>query len=182
MGNINCSVRENLMPTQTHETPVYAGELAVDSHQPVDLIDVLIQDHRNIEQLFVEYDHSSTFHNKLKLAKKICEDLTLHTTLEESTLYPTARSAPGINDNLLAKARVEHAAQKWLMSQIKFDTPASPLFDAKMAVLHDYFVHHTHEEETELFPRLAAAATTMVTLAAELIVERTNPKKKVVMH
>lgn len=152
-----------------------SAELAIEGQPAADAIDLLTQDHRTIEGLFADYFLSSTFHRKARIAKQICDELSLHVQLEEEFFYPAARAALGSDDHAAAKSRVEHATLKWLIAQIRFDTPASSLFEAKIDALQDYFRHHAHEEEVEIFPRVTAADISTLDFIASWVTARVEP-------
>src|SRR4051812_8114342 len=74
-------------------------------------IELLKQDHREVEEMFEEYEdirEGGDEATKEQLAQNICAALKVHTQLEEQIFYPAAREATGDND-LLDEAMVEHA-------------------------------------------------------------------------
>lgn len=116
-------------------------------------IALLKHDHREVEEMFGEFEDLENNAAKAELAKKICLALKVHTQIEEEIFYPAARKATGDND-LLDEAAVEHAGAKELISQIEKAKPGDALFDAKVTVLGEQIKHHVKEEEEELFPEI----------------------------
>lgn len=127
-----------------------------------DACDLLDADHKAVKKMFKEYETlmesraRSTGQKKMDLAKKICEELTVHAQIEEEIFYPQVRAAIKDTD-LLAEAEVEHASAKDLIAQIKGMTEVDEMFDAKVTVLGEYIDHHVKEERTEMFPKARAA-------------------------
>lgn len=116
-------------------------------------IALLKQDHREVEEMFDEFQDLEDDAAKAGLARKICLALKVHTQIEEEIFYPAARKATGDND-LLDEAAVEHAGARHLISQIEKANPGDALFDAKVTVLGEQIKHHVKEEEEELFPEI----------------------------
>src|SRR6266850_3705855 len=82
-------------------------------------LDVLEQDHREVEEWFDEYNELKEDHNrKGALAEKICLALKVHAQIEEEIFYPRARKATKEND-LIDEAAVEHATVKHLIGEIE---------------------------------------------------------------
>lgn len=134
-----------------------------------DACDLLDADHRAVKKLFDAYDELGESHAKPALAKKselaqqICNELTVHTTIEEEIFYPMLRVAIK-DDALLNEAEVEHATCKALIAEIEGGNPTDPLFDSKVKVLSEYIEHHVKEEREEMFPK--ARASTKLDLVA----------------
>ena len=62
-------------------------------------IDLLEQDHREVEEWFDEYDElKEDDARKAELAQKICLALKVHAQIEEEIFYPQAREATKDND------------------------------------------------------------------------------------
>ncbi|CAN5664887.1 hemerythrin domain-containing protein [soil metagenome] len=127
-----------------------------------DACDLLDADHKNVKALFNEYEGLTASKAKSVLAKKqevasqICQELTIHATIEEEIFYPVVRAKIKDQD-LLNEAEVEHAGARDLIAQIEASDPSDPMFDAKVTVLGEYIDHHVKEERTEMFPRARAA-------------------------
>ena len=119
------------------------------------VLELLEQDHREVEEWFDEYDELKEDDNrKGQLAEKICLALKVHAQIEEEIFYPQAREATKDND-LIDEALVEHATVKKLIGEIEAMEVNEELYDAKMRILGEMVKHHINEEEEELFPELA---------------------------
>src|ERR1700720_2464356 len=131
-------------------------------------IDLLEQDHREVEEWFDEYDElKEDDARKAELAQKICLALKVHAQIEEEIFYPQAREATNDND-LIDEAVVEHATVKNLISEIEAMEVGEELYDAKMRVLGEMVKHHIREEEEELFPELEAAQMDLGSVGKEI--------------
>ena len=116
-------------------------------------IELLKQDHREVEEYFEEYEDLEDDKQKAKLAGKICQALMVHAQIEEEIFYPASRRATRDND-LLDEAVVEHAGAKRLIEEIASMEIGDDLYDAKVRVLGEQIKHHVKEEEEELFPEV----------------------------
>jgi hemerythrin superfamily protein len=130
-------------------------------------LDLLEADHREVEELFDEYEDLDNEAQKGELARKICMALTVHTKIEEEIFYPAARQATKDND-LLDEAAVEHDGAKKLIAEIQKMKPGDDLYDAKVKVLGEQIKHHVKEEESELFPECEGAKMDLDALGAEM--------------
>lgn len=119
-------------------------------------IDLLEEDHREVEDLFDEFEKVEDVSAKEQLALKICMALQVHTRIEEEIFYPAARGAIE-KPELIDEAIVEHASAKQLISEIEDMKPGEELYDAKVKVLQEQVHHHVEEEEGELFPQVEAS-------------------------
>lgn len=136
-----------------------------------DAITLLMDDHKKVKKLFKEYEKLSKkedIDGKVDIANQICEELTVHATVEEEIFYPAARAAIHADD-LLNEAEVEHATAKDLIAQIQEMSGDDPMYDARMKVLSEYINHHVEEEETEMFPKSRKAKMDLEGLAVEMM-------------
>jgi hemerythrin superfamily protein len=127
-----------------------------------DACTLLDADHKAVKKMFKDYEElasskaKSAEQKKLDLAREICQELTVHATIEEEIFYPALRAVMKDTD-LLAEAEVEHASAKDLIAQIEAADTADETFDAKVKVLGEYIDHHVKEERNEIFPKARAA-------------------------
>ena len=131
-------------------------------------IDLLEEDHRQVEEWFDEYDElKDDDDRKAELAQKICLALKVHAQIEEEIFYPQAREATKDND-LIDEAVVEHATAKNLIAEIESMEVGEDLYDAKIRVLGEMVKQHIKEEEEELFPELEPAKMDLEAFGKEL--------------
>ena len=110
-----------------------------------DAIALLKADHRQVEQLFAEFEKARDKKRKAKLADQICKALKIHTQLEEEIFYPEFLEATDYEE-IYHEAKVEHESAKRLIAELEAD-PSDEYFDARMAVLSNIVEHHVNEEE-----------------------------------
>ncbi|HEV2809246.1 MAG TPA: hemerythrin domain-containing protein [Acidimicrobiales bacterium] len=125
-----------------------------------DAIELLINDHREVEQLFKMMEAARTTGNideQRYVAEHVVEDLSVHAVIEEEILYPVMRDALPDGEQLVEEALEEHQEAKELLTRIDGKDPASD--DARQAFdeLVGSIRHHVQEEESELLPRLREA-------------------------
>lgn len=144
--------------------------------KPQDAIALLKEDHRAVEKLFKEFEEAKGEGRKEKLARQICLELTVHTTIEEEIFYPACDGK--VDEDLLKEAYVEHDAAKLLIAEIEAGSGESDdFFDAKVQVLSEQIEHHVKEEEGELFPQVRKAKIDLDGLGEQLAARKAELKK-----
>jgi len=116
-------------------------------------IEMLKEDHAKVKKAFKEFesmDRSDTEACR-QIVQTVCEDLKVHTTLEEEIFYPAVREAIE-DEDLMNEASVEHETAKMLIEQLENMEPDDPNYYATFTVLGEYVMHHVKEEEGEMFP------------------------------
>ncbi|GGY78946.1 hemerythrin [Cellvibrio zantedeschiae] len=130
---------------------------------------LLRADHKEVNDLFDEYESVRSSAKKKELVSKICLALTVHAQIEEEIFYPAVKLA--LKDKeLIPEAAVEHATLKSLIAQIEGVEPDGELFDAKVKVLSEYVKHHVKEEQNEIFPKAKESSKLdLIELGAQLL-------------
>ena len=82
-----------------------------------DALKLLAQDHREVEDLFEQFEKASGEGRKEKLPRQICTELKIHAQIEEEIFYPAIRGK--IDDDDLDEAYVEHDSAKVLINEIE---------------------------------------------------------------
>lgn len=140
---------------------------------PVDAIEMLTADHKEVKALFKQYDElveaDGDDDEKQAIAQEICLKLTVHATVEEELFYPEARTVLGDDEDLVDEADVEHSTAKELIAQIEDASPEDALYDAKVKVLGEYIDHHVKEEEGEMFPKVKKAKLDTASIGAAMV-------------
>ncbi|WGS55190.1 hemerythrin domain-containing protein (plasmid) [Paraburkholderia sp. D15] len=122
-----------------------------------DALAFLEAEHRAVEKLFAAFRKSSDhdLERKAALAQRACEELSIHTILEEELLYPAAEKALPDSDKVdVDEAYVEHFLVKTLIAKFETLKAGDKGFDATFKVMSEMVGHHVEEEEQELFPEL----------------------------
>jgi hemerythrin superfamily protein len=123
-----------------------------------DAIVILKSDHKEIKKLFKQFQAAGDAADKRKgeLVKKIIEELTVHTYLENECMYPEVRKLlPDLEDDILESYEEHHVADL-LSAELYTMSPDDERYDAKTAVLIENVTHHIDEEEQDWFPKVRA--------------------------
>ena len=114
-----------------------------------DAIALLKQDHREVEDLFAQFEKATGDGRKQKLAEQICLELSVHAKIEEEIFYPACEGK--VDEDLLKESYVEHDGAKMLITEIIAGGPQEDdFYDAKVKVLQEEIEHHVEEEEKRL--------------------------------
>ena len=134
-----------------------------------DAVALLKQDHREVEELFAQYEKASGEGRKQKLAMRICTELSIHAEIEEEIFYPACEGK--VDEDLLKESYVEHDGAKLLIAEIIAGEPSDEFYDAKVKVLQEQIEHHVEEEEQRvegMFSQARNAGVDMDALGEEL--------------
>jgi hemerythrin superfamily protein len=153
----------------------------------VNAIELLEQQHREVEELFEEFEKAGDGAKKTKerLCRDILDDLAVHATIEEKLFYPESKQEN--TEELLREAVEEHLSMKRVLADLLESGPDDEQFEPRMKVLKEQVEHHVEEEEKELFPKVRKACSKeeledlgerMETLAEELFAEG-SPSKSI---
>lgn len=119
----------------------------------MDALDMLMEDHRQVEELFAQAEQTEDEKKKQRIFEQISTALTMHMHVEETALYPALEQHEELKD-LALEANEEHRQVKTLMREIENLADGSERFDAKLKVMQENIEHHVEEEETEMFPQM----------------------------
>ena len=132
---------------------------------------MLKADHKKVSALFDEFESARSATKKKSLVAQICEELTVHTTLEEEIFYPAVKAAMR-DKELVPEANVEHATVKDLIAQVKDVEPGGEEYDARVKVMSEYVRHHVKEEQNEMFPKAQKTRVDMVALRDQMAMRK----------
>jgi hemerythrin superfamily protein len=136
-----------------------------------DAIALLTADHKKVKGLFSQFSklkEGGSVEEKSDLVTNICNELKIHTAIEEEIFYPAVRQAIKDSD-LMDEALVEHAGAKDLVAQLEGMDTKDDLYDAKVTVLGEQINHHVREEEGEMFPKAKKAKLDTGVLGAKML-------------
>jgi hemerythrin superfamily protein len=148
---ITVFTEDYFMPSETKRS--------VTGTQAQDAIAMLTADHKKVKKLFADFDklkEEGSDEDKSALVDQICNELKIHTQIEEEIFYPAVRIAIDDSD-LMDEALVEHAGAKELIAQLEDANAKDDLYDAKVTVLGEQIKHHVKEEEGDMFPKATKA-------------------------
>ncbi|HVJ20778.1 MAG TPA: hemerythrin domain-containing protein [Polyangiaceae bacterium] len=117
----------------------------------MDAIELLKQQHREVESLFEEIENADDDDEKLELVQDLANSFAAHGTIEERIFYPAAYRDS--TKEVLNEAVEEHLSAKRLFADI-LALKAGDTLDAKLKVVKEQIEHHVKEEEYELFPKV----------------------------
>jgi hypothetical protein len=112
---------------------------------------LLNADHRGVEQLFAQFESTQD----PSIALQICDELTVHATVEEEIVYPVLER---IDREVEQEAEEEHAEAKQLIARIQSMSPDDPSFVSTVMELKRGIEHHVEEEEGEAWDKLRSGA------------------------
>ena len=141
--------------------------------QFTDAIALLKADHREVEGLFKKFQNASGQERKWLLAQQICNELKIHSMIEEEIFYPTFEGQ--IDDDLYHEAYVEHDGAEVLINDIMASGGEGEFFEAKVTVLCEEIEHHVQEEEKPgegFFAQARATGIDMVELRDRMMVRK----------
>jgi hemerythrin superfamily protein len=151
----------------------------------MDAIELLKQQHREVEELFEQFEKAGENDQLLMdLAARLADNLAAHATIEEKLFYPSVYMGPTMEK--LQHAVEEHLSAKRVIADILEMSPTDAQFKAKVMVLQELIEHHVKEEEKDLFPKvkklmtkeeLAVIGEQMEVMFSELI--QTQPRMQV---
>src|SRR5687768_1404306 len=113
-----------------------------------DVVDVIMQDHRELERLFDEL--MSAPEKRPNLVPVMITLLTAHSRAEEAEVYPAAREAGGADD--VEHSQKEHLEADQLAAQVAETDPTADEFPQVLQKLIDAVKHHVGEEESSVLP------------------------------
>ncbi len=119
----------------------------------MDAIEFLIQQHLEVESLFDQFESAlgRVGKTKLRLCWKLGDLLTVHTTIEETILYPATKDAG--TEKLLDCALEEHLSVRPIVAGLVELDEVNEEVEAMMAALRGRKKRHADEEEKDLFAR-----------------------------
>jgi len=130
-----------------------------------DAVTLLKSDHRGVEALFARFEKATSSSEKAETAREVCQQLIMHSMIEEEIFYPACREK-NVEDDMLDEAQVEHDGAKILIADLVAGSPDDEFYDAKVSVLSEYIKHHVGEEEKPSIGIFAKAQQAGVDMSA----------------
>ncbi len=124
----------------------------------VSALEVIRRDHDGFRELLNHYeevdpeDHST----KRSLMDELIAVVVQHSVMEERAFYPFVREQVPELDEELREGIEEHHVLEVIMHELKQLDATDEQFDAKVEVFAENLLHHIHEEEDELFPKVSS--------------------------
>jgi hemerythrin superfamily protein len=124
-----------------------------------DVIELLEHDHREVEQMFAEFEAATTAEDKRAIADKIIIELVRHSEAEEQAVYPVMAKKIDGGKDLVEHEIDEHSKAEKLMKQMEKLDAGDPQLAVLMGQLKPAILEHIREEEGEAFPKLRQASS-----------------------
>jgi hemerythrin-like domain-containing protein len=123
-----------------------------------DVIEILEQDHREVEEMFAELEslRGAATEDALERRKTLTEQVTIelvrHSVAEEVIVYPKVEDQVSAEE--VEHARQEHAEAEETLARLEKLDADDPDFDDNLATLMDEIRHHIEDEEGEMFAHM----------------------------
>jgi hemerythrin superfamily protein len=118
-----------------------------------DVIELLEHDHREVEEMFAEFERTSEAKDKEALRDKIIIELVRHAEAEEQAVYPIIRKVIDNGDEIVEHEIDEHSQAERIMKELDRMKADDPQFGVLMQQLMASIRQHIQEEEGEAFPQ-----------------------------
>jgi hemerythrin superfamily protein len=133
------------------------------SDEQQDVIDILTQDHREVEAMFSELEalmqtRSGTDDDRRKdLVDQVTIELVRHSVAEEIAVYPKVKEK--VSEEEAERAKREHAEAEETMKRLENLEVDDAAFEEEIRKLMSEIRQHVAEEEGEMFPRMREILT-----------------------
>jgi len=118
---------------------------------PESVVDLIMNDHRQVEELFAQLSNDAS--TRPNLVPVLTTLLVAHSRAEEAEVYPAARDEAGRAEEV-EHSQEEHLLADKLLKRLAATAPDSPDFDSVLAELVEAVTHHIEEEESKVLPGL----------------------------
>lgn len=118
--------------------------------QSKDILDLIVTDHREVEQLFEKIETITNPEEISKCFLEIYKELTLHAKAEEAVFYPALKEHEETK-RYVEGATVEHKDAEKLLEGMRDLSSTEHLFKTRLKELKTSVMHHVKEEESDIF-------------------------------
>jgi hemerythrin superfamily protein len=145
-----------------------------------DAIELIKRDHAAVKKAFRDFAKSKYKdpNARREFVATICNDLTMHTKLEEEIFYPAVR-AKIKDDELMNEALVEHNSANTLIAELGKLQGDDPMLKPTVTVLEEYVKHHVREEERDILPKAKRLKLDLAGLAEQMSARKDELKARV---
>ena len=125
--------------------------------QDKDVVDILSEDHREVEEMFRELEALSVSDPAVQDRRRLLVDqvtiaLVRHAVAEEVVVYPAVKER--VSEEEAERAKREHAEAEESMKALERLDPEDPSFDTEIRNLMTEIRAHVAQEEGEMFPHM----------------------------
>jgi hemerythrin-like domain-containing protein len=123
--------------------------------RPADLIGVLMEDHRELRQLYTELEFLSGGESlRRTLTDQLIVEAVRHTVAEEAYLYPVLRERLTDGGRITDEAYAEHQGLEKILRQLEAPDISDEHFSLLLSSLIPGARRHIDDEEERIFPLL----------------------------
>jgi hemerythrin superfamily protein len=144
-----------------------------------DAVDLLDADHKAVKKMFIDYsalcEEGAPASDKGSLAQRICQELAVHTQIEEELFYPQVRAAIG-EEALMDEAVKEHAEAKETIARIQGMDAADDAYDDTVKHLGRMIDQHVLQEREQIFLQARQSALDLRAMADALLARKKELK------
>ncbi|GAA4615306.1 hypothetical protein GCM10023195_67410 [Actinoallomurus liliacearum] len=121
-----------------------------------DVVELITQDHRTLEELFDELQKDTE--RRPELLDKVAALLTAHSRAEEERVYPVVAKDAGERDEAEHGTEEHHEAED-MLERLRAMPPEGREFEERLKEFIDAVKHHVEEEESDILPALREAVS-----------------------
>lgn len=129
---------------------------STDGSTEPDVIDVLIADHREVQDLANQISATTGSEERRDLTDQLIAELVRHSVAEEMYVYPAMRDHLPDGDQAVEHDTQEHKELEKLMKQLEGADANTTDFEDTLRTLQLVLTDHVQDEETQHFPQLRA--------------------------
>ncbi len=130
------------------------------STEQADLVSVIVNDHRQVEQAFSELESGTgDAEYRRNLTDHVIAELVRHSIAEEQFMYPAVRKYLDGGEQLAEKEISEHQEAEQAMKQLESVDATDEKFEQLLRQLISDVREHVEDEEHNLLPKLQQACT-----------------------
>ncbi len=120
----------------------------------INALELLHEDHEKVKSLFRDFDRAEdNDEDRTEILRQIVTELRIHSTIEKEIFYPALQAETDREGReLVDEALREHAEIEELIDDLDKLDVDDEQFESRFQELQDNVLHHTEEEEAEIFP------------------------------
>lgn len=136
-----------------------------------DVLDLLMQEHREVESLLDQISQPETYPEARDVADRVIAMVVKHSVAEEMYVYPVMAEYLENGAEAVEHDKGEHQQLEELLKQLEGCQPEDAEFPELVAKIQSVLADHVSDEENEQFPKLRAAVPTEKLIALRSKVE-----------
>jgi hemerythrin-like domain-containing protein len=121
------------------------------------VVTLIKEDHRKLEALFKQLESEPD--DVRAVLRQVAELLVPHSKAEEQVVYPAIKSTSPEESEEVDDGIAEHHHVEEVLDQLLSGDPEAPGADGLIAAMIGEVRHHVEEEEQDILPKFADAAT-----------------------